>query len=71
MMDDIIIWFDIVSSTRMTTTFQFEKTHFVNLCKLSVMETISIECQNLFVGKLRKHIINLSSAESPYRVFKV
>ena len=35
------------------------------------LETICTKCQNLYSGKNKKHIINLSSAEYAQRVVKV
>ena len=42
-----------------------QKTGFAISCKLSPVETICMKCQILFPGKkkIRKNIINLSSAE--------
>ena len=37
-------------------------------CKLYPLETICMKCQILFKGKIRKNLINLSSAESAYCV---
>ena len=35
------------------------------------METICIKCQNLFSGKNKENIINLSSADLAHRVVKI
>ena len=40
-------------------------------CKLSLMETICMKCQNWFSRKSRKNIINLLSAELAQRMVKV
>ena len=40
-------------------------------CKLSPMETICMECQNLFSGKNNKNIANFSSADLAQWVVKV
>ena len=53
---------------------QFEifskKIGFDSSCKLSPLETICMKCQNLFSGKNKKNIINLSSAELAERMAK-
>ena len=47
------------------------KTGFDILCKLSLMETICMKCQNLFSEQNKKNVNNLSSAELAQRVIKM
>ena len=59
------------SRTRVKIFFLFsEKISFDTTCTLSPKETIRINCQSLFSGKIKKNI-NLSSAELAQRVVKV
>ena len=48
-----------------------QKTGFDSSYNLSPMETICRTCQNLFSGKNKKNISNLSSAELAQRVVEV
>ena len=47
--------------------YLFQKIRFDSSCTLSTME----KCHILFSGKIKKNIINLSSAEFVQRVVKV
>ena len=49
----------------------FQKTEFDISCKLSLLKTICMKCQNLFSGKNKKDSINLLSPELARRVVKV
>ena len=44
---------------------------FIHFFPENKLETISIKCQNLFSGKIRKNVINLLSAELAQRLAKV